>query len=161
MPPLLSIAPAARRASCLFSEPSRSEAEKTRNETGSRTCASIVVISSEIDVFGAYSAAMGESVRFRAGRPLFLSLLASPAASGPGFHPNRRSSRGSLALSRSRRLVATSHGVAGGASRSAPPANALLRVRRCGWLHAVCAALAGDDHGTGSVLNDLSTDATQ
>jgi hypothetical protein len=30
------------------------------------------------------------------------------------------------------------------------PGNALLRERCCRRLHAVCAALAGDDHGTGS-----------
>lgn len=87
MPPLLSIAPAARSASCLFSEPSRSEAEKTRNETGSRTCASIVVASSEIDVFGAYSGAMGESARFRAGWPCFFRYSLSPICFRPGTPP--------------------------------------------------------------------------
>jgi hypothetical protein len=57
MPPLLSIAPAARSATCVFSEPSRSEAEKTRKETGSRAWPSAVAISPESCVGGAYSGA--------------------------------------------------------------------------------------------------------
>jgi Crp-like helix-turn-helix domain len=55
VPPLLSIAPAASSASRLLSDPSRSEAEKTRKETGSRAWPSTVVISPEGGVVGPYS----------------------------------------------------------------------------------------------------------
>ena len=42
-----------------------------------------------------------------------------------------------LRWTRRGRLLATSHGVAGGAKLSAPPVNALFRVRCCRSLHAV------------------------
>ena len=52
VPPLLSIAPVASAASRVFSDPSRSEAEKTRKEIGSRSWPSPVAISPEGCVVG-------------------------------------------------------------------------------------------------------------
>jgi hypothetical protein len=69
---LLSIPPAASSASCVFSEASRSEAEKTRKETGSRSCASTVAISPEM----ASSDLTPELTLLDGGRAL--ALLAEP-----------------------------------------------------------------------------------
>jgi hypothetical protein len=54
-PPLLSIDSVASAASRVFSDPSRSEAEKTRKEIGSRSWPSTVAISPEGWVVGPYS----------------------------------------------------------------------------------------------------------
>jgi hypothetical protein len=67
----------------VLSEPSRSEAEKTRKETGSRACPSTVAISPEGDVVGPYSRAdadaAGRTASAGQARPAgFLALLAEP-----------------------------------------------------------------------------------
>jgi hypothetical protein len=87
---LLSIAPAASSASRVFSEPSRSEAEKTRKETGSRACASTVADHFPSGVVEAYSAR----------RSLAFLILIGPLSYFFGVDSRRSTDRGSVRAAR-------------------------------------------------------------